>query len=528
MASEVKRSLLRVATNYARLLLTFIIGIVFVRLVLQSMGTDAFGLIGVLGSATGITSLVKAVVQRSMIRELGRAYHGNNTDEFLGAYNSAMVLTWMAMGVSSLLFVVMYVLLPWFTIPDELMWAARWFVIASACQTAAVIFFAAPMNMYLVKERMGVYNLWRVVERLCFLAGAAVVAYGFTDLETGRGIVIYGWVTAGLMALTQLSAVTLIILSDRRLIPRLHRANKADMRAVFAVGGWNTGVVTALNLHNHADNIIMNQAFGLFGNAVFTLSLRLTGYVRMLATGMTTGLDAVSARVSSTDEAGDRLPRLIYHTTRMHGLATLPAILCMGLLAEPALRLWIGTAVENPEAVIPAAVLVTWVLAVGITVHSIADGWITVLYGAGHISRYGPLIMIGGIANPVFAVALLLLLPHEPMELRLVAPALGYSIIMVVLHFILIPVVMAKTVGIRLRDAYLPLGPPLVSALIASSVPALALYLIEDWKLWKLAGVIGAYGLLFLGISYFVVLEKEERRRIGNAIKRRGKPAPGA
>jgi O-antigen/teichoic acid export membrane protein len=518
MASEVRRNLLRIAMNYARLLLTLCLGIVFVRLILRSVGNDGFGLIGLLGSASGITSMVQMVVQRSMIRELGRAHHANDGQEFVGTYNSAIVLTWLAAGASCLLFLAMYLLLPWFRIPDNLLWAARWFVIAAAAQTAVVIALGAPMNMYLVKERMVAFNFWRTVERACFVAAAVYITYGNLDEDIGQRIVIYGFVTAALIAATHLSATTLIVLSDRRLVPHLGATNRPHLKAILGVGGWNAGVVASLNLHHHADNIIMNQAFGLFGSAVFTIAMRLTGYVRMLTTGMTVGLDAVSARVSSDDESGNRLARLIYHSTRMHGLAAIPAVLAMCLLAEPMLRLWIGSTVQDPDTTIPAAIIVTWALALGIAVHSIADGWITVLYGAGHIHRYGPLIIIGGIANPIVAVVLLLTLPDN---LRLIAPALGYSSIMLVMHFILLPITTAKIVGTRLIDVYAPLARPALAAVIASPVLIAPLWLAVAWSLPILLAVLAGYGTVFAAVSYAVVLTRDERRRITQAVGRR-------
>ncbi len=48
MGSETRRNLLRVATNYIRLLLNLTLGILLVRLLLRGVGTDGFGLIGLL------------------------------------------------------------------------------------------------------------------------------------------------------------------------------------------------------------------------------------------------------------------------------------------------------------------------------------------------------------------------------------------------------------------------------------------------------------------------------------------------
>lgn len=517
MGSETRRNLLRIATNYIRLLLNLTLGILLVRLILRGVGTDGFGLIGLLGAATGITAMFQMVVQRSMIRELGKAHHSTDKDEFTGTYNSALVLTWGAALLSCLLFLGMYLVLPWFDIPEHLQWAARWLVVASAGQTVVIIAVGAPMNMYLVEERMVAFNVWRVIERACFVTGAACVAYGFTDIEPGPGIVIYGFISSSLIAATHLTASALIMSQDRRLVPRLRHVNRPHFKAVLGIGGWNAGVVASLNLHHHADNIIMNQAFGLFGNAVFTLSIRLTGYVRMFATGMTTGLDAVTARVSSTDDGNSRLARLLHNATRMHGLATLPAVCAMCLLADPILRLWVGAAVKDPQTTIPAAVMVTWTLGVGIAAHAIADGWITVLYGAGYIRRYAPLIIIGGVLNPIIATVLLFTLPEH---MRLIGPALAYSLIMLIIHFILLPITIAKVVEIKLTKVFSPLVPPLIATALASPVLFVATQRVQAWTLPILLAVILAYSLVFAALSFYLVLTPDERRRAINALRK--------
>ena len=63
------------------------------------------------------------------------------------------------------------------------------------------------------------------------------------DEDTGHRIVVYGFITAALIALTHLTAVIGIVLSDRRLVPRLGATNRPHLKAILGVGGWNAGVV---------------------------------------------------------------------------------------------------------------------------------------------------------------------------------------------------------------------------------------------------------------------------------------------
>ena len=80
------------------------------------------------------------------------------------------------------------------------------------------------------------------------------------------------------------------------------------------------------------------------------------------------------------------------------------------VLAEPILAVWLGDRLETPEQAAMAAALSRLVV-IGATARAISDGWVRILYGAGHVRRYAPLVLAAGIANPFIAIALIYLLP---------------------------------------------------------------------------------------------------------------------
>ena len=515
MASEAQRALIRIAANYGRLAASLVLGLTLVRLLLGELGNDGYGLIALLGSTIGLSAFLRDVVRRSMIRELSAAHHSGSEAGFRRTYNAALLL---AAGIGLLtiaLFGILLLLLPLFRIPESLLPAARWFVAAKAFELFWLIALAPPVNMYLVTERMVEYNVWLVVERGAAVAAAAWIVFGNSVHSTASAIVMYGAMSAGLVVLTLLAASVRICLADRRLVPALRMADRDAFGPLLRIGGWYATMMVAMSMHLRLGALIMNLAFGLWWNTVFGLAMTLTSYMRMIATGMTTGLDAVTGRLSSTH--GDEVVRrLIHHSTRLHGVVTFPAALVLLVLAEPLLELWVGGRVEDPAAVMGPTVTLIRIMALGIAVRSISDGWITILYGAGHIARYAPVVIAGGVVSPLLAIGLLAVLPGPA---RFTAVAWSFSAIMLVVHGGLVPWIAARTLQMRTGQLIGPLWRPMAVTLVCAPILLMAAQRIHEWTLLNLAVVLGVFCAVYGSLVFLFVADRQERRRFTDAVK---------
>lgn len=517
MVSEAKRGLIRMAANYTRLFGGLVLGLVLVRLLLRGVGNDGYGLIALLGSSVGLSAMLQEVVRRSMIRELSAAYHGGDDEHFRRMYNAALALSAGVAVLTVLAFGLLLALLPLLKIPDALLPAARWFVVAKAVELFFSIVNAAPFAMYLVVERMAAYNVWLLCRRAGYVAAAAWVVFATGSGSIATGIIVYGALSSGLVVGTALLATAWIMSRDRRLVPAPALVTREAIASITRVGGWYASVVLAMNLHLRLGALIMNLALGVFGNTIFGLAMTLTSYVRMLATGMTTGLDAVAGRLSTTaDDSAVR--RLVYHGTRLHGLVTFPALLIVVVLAQPLLELWVGARVEQPETTLPPTFVLVRILVLGTAVRSVSDGWITMLYGAGHIRRYAPAVIIGGVLDPLLAVVLLAVLPAH---LRYTAVAWAFAAVMLVVHGVVIPWIGARTLRIGVLEMVSPLLRPLLMAAAGSPILLLAQRYITTWTFFDLLIVITLYGAACAVLTVVFVMNAGERKRVARAVAAR-------
>ncbi|MFG0306608.1 MAG: hypothetical protein ACF8Q5_10405 [Phycisphaerales bacterium JB040] len=526
--SESRRGLARIATNYSRLALTLAFGLVQIPILYTGLGKDAFGVWGLLISTGGIAGMFREVVMRGLNRELGEAFHSGSDSTFRETFRAACVVCAGLTAGAALLFAAMIAIVPLFNVPDHLVAPARWALVGRGLFTCVVLCLTPTINILIVSERMTLHNAWVTIERAAPLTVAVVLFPVLAIDDPGRGLTLFGlWSGAGMGAIAVLAAAAMIAL-DRRTIPTLGRAARGPLRSILTTGGWNAAVTVALNLHLRLANIILNLAFNqstaLTLNSVYTIAIQLTSYARMATVGMTDGLDAVAARLSTTESTLDRLRRLSRASTRLHALVALPAALAIGVLVEPLLMVWVADRFENPDVELPLAVATIRLLALGMAARSVSDGWIRLLYGAGYVSRYAPLILVGGLGNPVLAIALIIaakggLLPDS---IAFYAPAIAYSAIFIVVHVVLLSRIAGRCLEESTAQTLAPIGRPLFITLLASPMLWLPgwLGITGDWLVILGAGA--GYTGVFAPLAWFVVLSAGERQRIARKLLGRG------
>lgn len=520
MAAEARRHLLRISTNYARLGAALVIGIILTRLQVVWLGSEGFGLIALLVSTTGLGTMFSDLSRQSLVRELA-AWRLTDEDRFLRAYNSSYVLSLAAAGITLALFGIIVVVVPLLRIDAGLVTAARVFLLSRGIAQAAVILLRPVMTMYIVRERFVAFNLFSIMQRSNPLLAVLALMYFFRVKDPARAVLWFGVAPAILNLALVLVFTGAAVLGDRRLVPRPSLIGRDALREIGATFGWNSGVILAINMHERVAAIIMNVAFGLWANTVFGLALRLTSYVRMATVGMTFGVDAATARLSTTG-AHERVLRLLHHSTRLHTLMAAPAAIAVWALAPALLHLWVGAHLEDAATILPRATVLVRIMLLGLAARAVSDGWLRILYGAGHVRTYAPVVLLGGLANPVLVLALFLILPES---FEYTAVGWAYSAIFLVIHCGVAPVLGARKLGVPVRDFWTPVLRPLGAALAAAPV----IWLVGSGSadhapsLAHVAVAGALYSVVYGFLVAMFVVTPDERRRITRGVLRRFK-----
>ena len=522
--SEKRKGIHRNGTNFVRLIATMAIGIAIVPLQISWLGMDGFGLLGLVGSSVGIGGMLQDMMRSSMVRELGASWHEGDDKEFRQSYAAAFKVCLYVTLLTALVFAAIILILPYMRIHDEWVKSAQWITGCAGLSTCLIVLLAPTINMLVVREQFFWHNAWTVGRRSAYLI-ATVIPYllmGVTDVP--KGLVIFGNIGLIVNVVVTVTLVFGFIIYDNRMFPTFRGSTPEAMKKVSGTFGWNSGVVLAMNLHERFANFIMNYFFGLWGNAVFSLSLRLVSYIRMASLGLTFGLDSVSARISSTKDKSS-LQSMFKHSTRMLGFVSFPAMVVVFALSEPLLRMWVGRSVHNPLEVLPYAEILVKIMVIGLACRAVSDGWMKLFYGAGHIRKYAPYVFAGGLFNPILSILLIFILPKS---INYTGAAIAYSVVYVIVHIIIMPFVTGTCVGLNLSTILRPSLRPLVISLVVSPTlliaPLFSKSALLDWT-GVLVGFI-CYAAVYGIVSWRFLLTKIERqgakRLISKVVLQRG------
>lgn len=513
-ASEGRRALKRMITNYTSLGINVLIGLAWTRILFVSMGQEGLGLILLLGSAAGIGYMIQEVTKSAIVREVGTAYHDPDPDAFPTAYNSALVLCMKLAGFTAICFAAIALVLGLLRIGPDLIGAARIMILCVGITSVATVVTAPLINMFNITERFGWANSLLVARRIANLLSALLAMWLSThDHSVGFLVIVYT-ITNNSISLLIIGFSTVAILRMQpELVPDLRLGTRAGQKAIVAIGGWNLLVLLAVNLHLRVDQFIVNIFTGLQGNMIFGIGVQFTSYARRVTMGMTDGLDAVAVRLSS-GQRPKQMDELLRHSTRLHGLIAFPALWCFLVLVDVLYPLWLGPRlleIENLDRLF----LTSYLLLGGIIARGISDGWVRVFYGAGYVRSYAPFILAGGIINPLLAVGLSFALPEH---LRIIGPAISYTAIMTTVHFIVVPVVCSRASGIPLSAILTPLLRPLLASMLAAPVLlGVRLVLGTSWMM-IIAGV-AAFGVVYFVACMAFVFSREDYALIKRALR---------
>ena len=361
---------------------------------------------------------------------------------------------------------------------------------------------------------MVAYNFFVFLERLAELVSAVITLFivgasqEITFEVASQAVITYGICNATLIILVNLFAAYKIVKVDARVRFAPSMVTRKAINIFLSSAGWNGCVIVAMNLYARVDMLIMNLFFGLFGNMVFALANQTVCYVRSFIIGLVTGIDAVASRVAGKQgDAG--VVRLMHRSTGLQAIVVLPAMCILFLIAESFVSVWLSGRFEDPQKTIPAIVWLIRILIFGLAARCLSEGWIWIMNGAGHVKKYAPLVLLAGLLNPILAWSALVMAPEE---YKFAAPAFVFSLLLVVVHLIGLPWVVAREYKISLVSVIQPIIKPTIVTICSLLVGYIFWMSGDFWK--SEPAFILVFSIVYLLATYFVLLQPGDRSRI--------------
>lgn len=478
-------------------------GIIVVRLAIQYLGREVYGIWALVGSLTAYGGLFQLGVASSVTRHVAA---------YLAARDLPTVRRWVSVAFSALLasaalmaaaLVVVWIFLPtWFraAIEPQFAWPARWALAAAGLAFVMMTPMAAVGAALTGAQGYVESAAMHVLGRLVQLAGVAIV------LKAGFGLVGLAIVVGASLVIESAGKVIFAFRRIPGLRVRVQHIERDIFREMLVFGMTSFAYVLGGILQIQAAKIILGAALDAEAVTDYHLAATLVAMFGQLVVAATRAIQPASASLS-TQQRQEHV-QMVYRFGLKYALMfTLAALVMLELYGDAVLRIWVGVEQYDPRS---AAVLRILMLGAVFRI-AYASGFFVV---AG-LNRHRPFgVAVLGTALASIALALVLFFTTGR---GILAVAWGFAIPDLLGCGLLLPRVCSRAVGVsvaaQVRGSYVPA----VLGTLPLAVAAASLRMGLGYVPATLPGLLGVVGALapFAIVGWiWLGMEHEERNRL--------------
>lgn len=487
---------------YAVYAAAMVSGLVVTPILLDAIGTEAFGIWAFIGGITIYLAVLDFGLGPSVVRFTAEA-HGRRDPEEINRVTSVALVLYAAIGVLTL---VAGAVLAWFVpllieTPPDLVWDARVSTFLVTLSLAVRFPLGLFYNLLGGRHRFDLQNLGNFVATVLYAVLVALL------IPRGGGLVLLGLLTI----LVTVLRLGLPLIWLRRELPelQLRRAyvTRDGMRDLVGVSWSNFLVHVANKVVFSTDVVVVGIVLGPEEAAFYAIASRLFQLVFGLASVVTSLLYPAFAEYEGSGER-ERQRRLLLSGLRGGSAAAL--VLALPLLLIPAnlIHAWVGDGYSESAPVLALLALV-------LLVHQPVWMLTQYLIARGRQREIARLLILGAAGNLVLSIVMALTVGTWGV-------ALATLIADVAVLVAAVPLSVGPAAGLRVGE--------LSRALLRPALPALGIALV----VFGVARSIGAdtklellpFGIVWLVLASAAVwrlgLTGEERRAFSRQIGRGG------
>lgn len=494
----------RIAKNtlllYFRMMLTMLVSLFTVRIVLNTLGVEDYGIYNVVGGVVTMFSFLSGTLasasQRFFAFELGR----KNYDQLKKTFSMTMTI-YIIIGLVILLLaetVGLWFLNTKMTIPIDRMTAANWVYQFSVLSFMMTMFTVPYYASIIAHERMKVYAYVSIIEvSLKLLIVYLLVLFSYDKLK--------------LYAILIFAVTSIVTLIYRTYCKRKFEEcrysfcwDKKLFGELISYSGWNLLGASASIFKNQGINILLNIFFNPVINAARGIAFQINGAINQFLVNFFT---AVNPQIIKYYAAGDRkqMTNLVFQSSKLAYF--LLFILTMPVLLETnfILTIWLKIV---PEYV----VLFTRLVVLNTLIDAISSPLVTSALATGKIKQYQ--IVVGGTMLLNLPVSYAFLEFGFPPQTTMYV-AIGIAIVNLFLRLLMLRKMIALSVLNFINKVLIRLA--LVS-IVAYLIPYYLLFQLDDsFMRFILIGFIGL--ISSLASIYLFGITKAERQLLIQLIQ---------
>lgn len=520
-----------IASGWARLGITFFVGLVFTAMMISEFGLIRFGMYIFIVQVTDLTLYAFfSALSRTMIRDFTSLRARGESQEFRRVFSCGVVISASLFVLIALVGVPLHALAPIaLDFPTELHTDLMNLVLATAVLGGFYLGITPWQAMVVSSGKILQLNAFYLSLRVGdLLALLAVARFG-----PENGFLAFIWTRLALRVV----GMTLLAMYGRkqsdnaRFVPSLVR--KETFRRLGRTGGLAMSIpISQFSLYE-LDQIFLNVFAGPIYNSIYGVSNQLRGYARLAGSSIILGTDALA---SDLQERGrlDSARNVLDATVRFPLIITGCCAILLAVFAQPVVTIWLFDAIQEgltsseftADGLVSMITSFAVLMIVGTVIAEPHYSAISVLYGLGHLRRIAPVLLASAVLKPTITVALLA--SGFPAISAIVVTVSIQAIVYGVYFPWLIGRVSERSPRRLFVSVYLR---PLTSLAIFLGIAIGVRSLVTIDSVVDLGLVLGLTGATYAPLGYFLALKPTERKRIigmiaGRLGRSRAKTAP--
>ncbi len=486
---------------YSRQILILVVSLYTVRIVLNVLGVEDYGIYNVVGGIVTFFSFLSGTMASATQRFFSFAL-GQNNNENLKKTFSVNLLIYSFIAI--LAFILLETVGLWYVqeilnVPPERVKAVIWIYHFSTLTFITTIFTTPFMAIIIAHEDMQIYAYVSIVEAGLKLAIVFLLSYIAWDKLELYGVLV--------LAVSFINMIIYIGICIQKYVECQFRKFYWDKKLLYEIigfTGWTLFGQTTSVIRNQAITILLNQVFNPIVLAARAIAVNITSQINLFSNNFNVGLYPSIIKTYAANEKKEMFS-LIFNGSKITFFLMWVFALPLFLEMDVILNIWL----KNPPS---EAVLFTRLALIEVLINSISQPIATAARAPGRMKVYE--FTLGSIQIVLFISAWIVL--------KMGGAAYTVFVVAIIANLFMFFVrllIVSKLIGLKIKPFLFQVVFPVLSIILLSAIPSVIIHTLLD------------KGIIFTGITiftsvffattsmYFIGLTKSDKRLISKIIK---------
>ena len=465
------QNLIRVATNYVRLLLSVVTGLLVARVLLTQGGVSAFSFYAFVTVGLGFGVMLRETIRIAVLPDLGVIL---DNDGDLSPFFSNLLFVCIILGA--------FIGIGVFSLGSHVGDIYKsvidiggfHFLMARSVMSFITTLFVPYYCLLLAQQQFVVSNIFVLIERFADLAAVVVLVLTFEELGNIPRLSAFG--LSSLISLVIFCSIFFIFVrkigkgSSEIMNVSLRLLEYSRIKKILYAFRYPLLAVLALNLFVRFDVSFSAEYFGAMVVAAFGLAIQISGLLRQLCNGVANGLDAVFSR-SNVEWSKNRSNKIIDHNIRLQCFVVGHLTVFLVFYSKWIFTIWLGDSVS--EEMLHLASYITIFITIGLGSRGVSECWIAFLNGRGFSKNYVWGLLLAAVLN----ILVLVVFGGVGKESHLLNVMLVFFVIChVISYLVYVPLKYCTLVGLSYRHLVRSLAANLIFPGLSFVACAFAIY----------------------------------------------------